>query len=300
MSQADVLVEADADRSVFALSLGELGPGLSFREGELCDDQVDKLVSLGGAWPPILVSVVDWRVIDGAHRVEAARRLGLARIEVELFDGSSAAAFEEFLRRNVAHGLMLTLSERKQATRRVLDAHPDWSDRRVAELCGISPKTVGRLRPDSGSSVAASEVREGRDLRVRPVQRGPVRARVAEALRARPTASLRVIAAEVGVSPETVRQVRLNLDASVHAPLVPSVAAVEPVEWRADPALASSERAEEFLGWFERTVVADGDLSWVASVPLSRVYIVAEAARQRADTWLSFARALEARPAGNR
>jgi hypothetical protein len=46
----------------------------SFRSGALCAEQVDRFVALGGAWPPILVGRADGVVIDGAHRVSAARR----------------------------------------------------------------------------------------------------------------------------------------------------------------------------------------------------------------------------------
>lgn len=307
MSQAEVLVDVVPAGSVVSVPVAGLGACLSFRVGGLCAEQVETLVGLGGAWPPILVGRVDGRVIDGAHRVEAARRLGLVRVEAELFEGSAAEGFVEFVRRNVAHGLTLTLVERKRAAVRVLGEHPGWSDRRVAELCALSPKTVGRLRGEAGCPTAEGphsdgEVREGRDLRVRPVRRGPVRARVVDALRAQPTASLRTIAAGVGVSPETVRLVRLNLaeDAEVVAPVPVEVPVPEPGLWREDAALASVERAEDFLGWFERTAVSDGDLAWVDSVPLSRVYVIAEEARHRSETWQALARALESRPKRNR
>jgi hypothetical protein len=188
-----------------------------------------------------------------------------------------------------------------EAALRVLRDHPIWSDRRVAELCALSPKTVARLRPDAVCPSADRrhlDVREGRDRRLRPVRPGSARARVVEALQDQPDASLRTIAAAAGVSPETVRLVRLNL-----AQGDPAVAADEPepavepetAAWRTDAALASSEQGKQFLAWFERTAVATPDLDWIDAVPLGRIYVVADEARRRSETWLELARALEAR-----
>jgi hypothetical protein len=280
--------------------VANLAVGSSFREGGLCAEQVERLVTLGGVWPPILVRR-DGLVVDGAHRVAAARRLGLARLEAQLFDGGPEEAFIEFVRRNVAHGLLLTLRERKRAAVRVLRTHREWSDRRVAELCGISSKTVARLRLEAGICPTAEspqlDVRVGRDEKVRPVQRGSVRGRVLEALQAQPNGSLRAVAAVAGVSPETVRLLRMNL-ARVPQPTEQEPQREEPaVSWREDVAMTSCDAGEEFLAWFERTQVTETDLARVSAVPLSRVYELADEARRRSAIWHQLGRALESRTA---
>jgi ParB-like chromosome segregation protein Spo0J len=298
MSQIEVL---EPPTVVVRIKVADLKVGPSFREGGLCPEHVERLMTLGGSWPPIVVDS-DGLVIDGAHRVIAARRLRWARLDAVLFEGGSEEAFIEFVRRNVAHGLLLTLRERKRAAVRVLGSHREWSDRRLAEVCGISPKTVGRLRLDVGcptEEVAQLDggSRVGRDDRRRPVQRGSARARVVEALRAQPSGSLRAVAAVAGVSPETVRLVRMNLTQSPQsADTVAEIAAGdESVAWRADAALASCDAGEEFLSWFERTQIADADMARVHAVPLSRIYDLAKEARRRSEGWLHLARALEAR-----
>ena len=284
MSHAEVVEETTA-------AVADLDLRSSYRPGGLCEEQVERLVLLGGVWPPILVDQADGRVIDGAHRVAAARRLGLARLPVEWFDGRPDEAFVEFVRRNVTQGLVLSIAERKQAALRILEDHPIWSDRRVAELCALSPKTVARVRVDVPGRPSADEahldVREGRDHRLRPVQAGSARTRVLAALREQPEGSLRTIAAAAGVSPETVRLVRLNLD-QLDEPEAPA--------WQDDAALASATDGADFAAWFEETAVTDDDLERAPAVPLSRVYLVADEARRRSETWLQFARALEARP----
>jgi hypothetical protein len=314
VSQAEVYFESDLPGPVVALDLAAVVVPQSFRAAGLCADQVDRFVELGGAWPPILVARDDGLLIDGAHRLAAAQRLGMATIHVELFDGTPEDAFIEFIRRNVTHGLTLTLGERKRAAMQVLRAHVNWSDRRIAELCALSPKTVARLRlnvgpcPTDADPQSDDAGRWGRDNRRRPARQGFVRARVVDAIRAQPTASLRAIAAVAGVSPETVRLVRLNMTRAAEspqacqaapAPAVP-VTPLPTAQWRADSALASSSTAEEFLVWFEQTAVSAPDADRADSVPLSRVYVVADEARRRADAWLRFARALESRPGRSR
>lgn len=122
---------------------------------------------------------------------------------------------------------------------------------------------------------------------------------------------MRTIAAVAGVSPETVRIVRLNLTNGSAPPATatdPEAAdegrspddEPESAVWQTDAALASSEQGEQFLAWFERTAVAEPDLAWVAAVPLGRIYVVADEARRRSDTWLELARSLEARSGRSR
>jgi hypothetical protein len=295
---------------VVSVALADIGLSTSFREGGLNYEHVQRLVALAGHWPPVLVNRADGLVIDGAHRVEAARILGLNRMEAWYFDGDPEDALIEFVRRNVHQGLPLTLRERKRAAEHVLAAHPEWSDRRIAELCAISPKTVGRLRgknaerPTGGILQLDARSRIGRDNKWRPVHTASVRARVAEALRDNPGASLRSVARSVGVSPETVRIVRLNMDATSAPEVVVQPAPVgtppttpeKSVSWNQDLALVSSDNGEDFVAWFDRTTLTEGECwRFLDSVPLSRIYEIADEARRRSEVWLQFAKSLDAR-----
>ncbi len=301
---------APPSAEVVSVALAELSVSTSFREGGLNEEHVHRLVALAGHWPPVLVNRPDGLVIDGTHRVEAARILGLDRIEAWYFDGGPDDALIEFVRRNVHQGLPLTLRERKRAAEHVLSAHPEWSDRRIAELCAISPKTVGRLRgkttarPTEGILQLDAWTRIGRDNKWRPVHNGSVRSRVAEALKEHPGASLRSVAKSVGVSPETVRIVRMNMDATCapdvagEPPTMESTAQVpeKPVSWDQDLALVSSDDGEDFVAWFDRTTLTE-DECWrfVDSVPLSRIYEIADEARRRSEVWVQFAKCLDMR-----
>src|SRR5947208_13320120 len=134
------------------LPLDALHVGPSLRVEGLDARHVATLAELAGAWPPIVVRRDDRSVVDGQHRVAAARRLGLATLQVTWFDGTAEHAFVEFVRCNVGHGLPLGLEERRSAASRILRSHPERSDRSVASVCGVSPKTVARLRDEFARS----------------------------------------------------------------------------------------------------------------------------------------------------
>lgn len=158
--------------------------------------------------PAILVHGKTRRVIDGMHRLRAAILRGEETIRVRLFEGSDEAAFVLAVRANVVHGLPLSLADREAAAARILRANPTWSDRVVASIAGISPKTVSAIRRQVAANVRDVQARIGRDGRVRPLNCDEGRRRAGELFAMRPDASLREVARESGVSLGTARDVR--------------------------------------------------------------------------------------------
>ena len=137
--------------------LNGLRPHPQLRLGELDQDHLSVISLSEQDWPPIVVRRADNTIIDGHYRYVAARRLGHRRIACVYFDGGDEAAFLEALRRNRSHGLPLSLQERQRAARRLLESHPDWSHRRIAELCCLAPGTVARIRTAAPPSPAIQE-----------------------------------------------------------------------------------------------------------------------------------------------
>ena len=70
----------------------------------------------------------------------------------------------------------------------------------------------------------------------------------------------------------------------------------KPVSWDQDLALVSSDDGEDFVAWFDRTTLTE-DECWrfVDSVPLSRIYEIADEARRRSEVWVQFAKSLDVR-----
>lgn len=303
------------------------------RTGGLDDTHVAALAELDGRWPPLLVWAENPHVvIDGAHRLAAAKRLGHSSVRVVVFEGSSDEAFVEAVRRNIGHGLPLSVADRTRAGQQILARHPDWSDRRIAEACALSPHTVAKLRSsqpkgrqapplaavapsqtertsgrratvsplESSGRVVEIESRLGRDGRCRPAQPGLVRERVLEALQANPTGSLREIASVAKVSPETVRRIRREFDGGPQATIgvIPRVPPAPLADWSDDPAMSTSPELSALVDWLRRTEPGPDLVTHVAAAPLSRVYELADEARRRASFWSAFATALESRARG--
>jgi hypothetical protein len=70
--------------------------------------------------PPILVHRPSMRVIDGTHRLSAARLRGRDTVEVRFFDGTGAEAFLLAVKANIAHGLPLSRADREAAVHRIM------------------------------------------------------------------------------------------------------------------------------------------------------------------------------------
>src|SRR5713101_731266 len=79
-----------------------VGPGV--RSGGLDEAHVALLMETDGQWPAIVVWGQDCWVLDGAHRLEAARRLGRERVATIRFVGTADEAFVESVHLNIDHG----------------------------------------------------------------------------------------------------------------------------------------------------------------------------------------------------
>jgi ParB-like chromosome segregation protein Spo0J len=161
-----------------------------------------------GRLPPILVHRPTSRIIDGMHRLHAVSLRGDDTIRARLVDCSEERAFILAIELNISHGLPLSLADRGAAAARIVAAHPDWSDRAIGLVAGLSAKTVAGLRDRYPGHSPEVSTRIGRDGRVRPVNGAEGRRRASEVITARPSATLREIAKDAGVSLGTARDVR--------------------------------------------------------------------------------------------
>jgi ParB-like chromosome segregation protein Spo0J len=161
--------------------------------------------------PPILVQRNSLRVIDGTHRLEAAKARGERFIRARVINCADNAAYILAVRANTSHGLPLSRADRAASARRILGWHPDWSDCAIGINTGLSAKTVARIRRESADEIQQFTKRLGRDGKRRPVTALEGRKRAAEYIAARPEASLREVARETDVSLGTVQDVRARM-----------------------------------------------------------------------------------------
>lgn len=292
-------------------------------------EHVHILGKVGATLPPILVERATMRVIDGAHRLHAAIANGEETIEVEFFDGSGRAAYVQAVKANIAHGLPLSLADRRAAAERVIELYPEWSDRAVAAVSGLSDKTVASIRRCSSAGAPQSNMRIGRDGRTRPLNSSVGRWIASELVMERPRASLREIARESGISVATVRDVRERVrrgespiptalengrtsrrsGGSAQRPSAarPQARRINGVGeemdgssllegLRKDPSLRYNETGRALLRLLELRTIRRDELDSVAvRVPPHAVVIVARVARRCAAVWENLATELELR-----
>lgn len=186
--------------------IDSLVPGDSPRLGGVDRTHAELLAESADELPAVLVQRDTLRVIDGRHRLQAARLRGLSQIAVRFVDVTDDEAFLLAVEANLAHGLPLSLADRKAAATRIMRSRPQWSDRAIAKASGLSGKTVGALRRSLQASAGDSRV--GQDGRSRPVDGAVGRRLAGTLLDQHPRSSLREVARAAGVSVATVRDVR--------------------------------------------------------------------------------------------
>ncbi|WP_394617222.1 ParB N-terminal domain-containing protein [Lentzea sp. JNUCC 0626] len=255
--------------------------------------------------PPVVVHRKTMNVVDGLHRWCAAELRGASHIAAVMLDGDDFDAFIFALQANKGHkGLPLTRADLRAAIEHVLSQRPQWADRRIAAVTGVAARTVANARIRLGDR---TEVRVGSDGRKRSRNSARRRALVRELLLDQPHLSLRAVAREVGVSPETVRAVRAGLHDEARLPPpsegkpVPAPRAETPMDnttllhWlHHDPALRASQRGRALL----RLLQLESELraSWTDftdHVPPHCRAGLAAFARQNATSWRSMAELLE-------
>jgi ParB-like chromosome segregation protein Spo0J len=265
--------------------------------GEL-EEHVQALAACTTELPPIVVHRRTMRVIDGMHRLQAARLRGETEIAVHFFDGDDNDVFPLAVQLNIAHGLPLSIADRTHAAARILDSHPHWSDRAIAELAKLAPSTVSAIRRCSTVQGAQSNTRVGRDGRVRPVDGEPGRQLVSELLKTNPDAPLREVAKAAGVAPSTAWRVRSAMRAGK-----PAAAPSQPTprdrtatlrHLKQDPSLRFTESGRTLLRWLSTPAVEL--VNWpkvIADLPRHCGELIADLARQNAAAWQAMADRLD-------
>lgn len=142
----------------------------------------------GCRFPPIILytdGTTTW-MADGHLRYRAYRRLGVIEVAADVRKGSLRDAILHSVGANASHGLRRTNADKRRAVTTLLkDAEwGQWSNRMIAEKCGVSDMLVGtvkdQLQDSCGSPPPAKT--KGRDGKLRKPKS---RAELAKARKAR-------------------------------------------------------------------------------------------------------------------
>lgn len=276
------------------------------------------LASLDVEVPPIIVHRATMRVIDGAHRLGAARLRGDDLIKAAMFEGTEQEAFVLGVKANVTHGLPLSTADRTRAAERIIESYPTWSDRTIAASSGLSARTVGSIRRRlelAGGIWEGSRSRIGRDGRTRPLDNTEGRLKAVSYIQRQPEASLREIAKNAGVSPSTARDVRNRLQRGEDPvpgsrrpadrdndclELKDEPSRLEPTlrsmlqGLKNDPSLRFTESGRGLLRWIFARAIQDNEWKEVVeAVPPHCSFVLANVARRCSQEWLEFAETIE-------
>jgi ParB-like chromosome segregation protein Spo0J len=276
-------------------------------------EHVRRLAESSSTLPPIVVHRPTMQVIDGLHRLRAARSRGAATIAAVFFDGDAKEAFVLAVKLNAMHGLPLTLAERKAAARQIFSLYPQWSDRRIAGVAGVSPKTVSAIRrrvtvdfPHPAARIASNGVVYRSNAHARQV--------AARLFAADPNASVREIAEATGMSVTTAKDVRKRLRhrantasgdledgdghkrmrTAAHPATRPQPDIAEVLDhMRRDPSLRFTESGRAVLRWLEVPFGGVDLKTVVDKIPSHCAPGLAEVARQRSRDWEQLAELLD-------
>lgn len=300
------------DAEVVLIPVDSVSTDQQVRVAGVNEDHVAALSETPDDLPPIVVNRRSMQVVDGAHRLRAARERGAQSIRAVLVDGDDVSTFVLAVRLNAQHGLPLSRRDRAAAVDRLLVSFPHWSDRRVAVIAGVAHTTVATRRRSTGRTHQSTV---GRDGRVRPRDSSPARRRAERMVTERPDASIREIARSVGVSPATVLDVRRRGAGERPAvlPTTPAgrgdgpVAAAHPAadgaaqeavraleSLRSDPSLRYSTTGRMLLRLLSLTLSLRDVTQLLSAVPAHSRATLAQLARRNAEQWSRTAAELEA------
>ncbi|GGN15709.1 hypothetical protein GCM10011609_65420 [Lentzea pudingi] len=260
--------------------------------------------------PPIVVHRSSMRVIDGMHRLQAARIRGDDVISVLFFEGPDVDAFVLAVELNQAHGLPLSRADRRAAAHRMISSRPEWSDRRIAAATGLAAATVRSIRSRSTAQTSQLNARVGKDGRIRPDDGDEGRRKASEFITQNPTASLRTIARAAGISPATVKDVRARLARGEAPEVQPRKAAipgavpsstVETIELltrlKRDPSLRFAEHGRALIRSLDCCPLNTKQLDeLLQAVPPHQRDTLVRLARECASAWQTFADRLTHEP----
>jgi hypothetical protein len=297
-----------------SIPIGLLAPGIQLRAAGTDPAHVRLLADAADSirLPGILVQKNNSRVIDGKHRVEVAKLRGEPAIRAQIIDCTDTEALVIAIQSNTLHGLPLSRTDRMSGAKQVLAAHPDWSDRAVAGVTGLSAKSIAAFRNSLADDAQFSGKRLGRDGKRHPTMPAEGRRRAREYIAAHPGASLRQIAREADVSLGTAHVIKEKALSEAPAPLSPvGPSAVGPSadagghsarlrSWAtisarlaSDPSLRYTESGRTFVRWMNGHCLGESEWQeFVDAIPERWLPEISKIALGMSEEWRQFAEKL--------
>ncbi|PZP97177.1 MAG: hypothetical protein DI587_18535 [Variovorax paradoxus] len=126
------------------------------------DEYADGFLT-GAQFPPVIVYFdgTDRWLADGFHRYFGAKKAGLTQIYENVVPGTRRDAILHSVKANATHGLKRSNADKRKAVETMLadEEWRSWSDRKIAEACGVGHQLVAQVRAslDESSSETTTE-----------------------------------------------------------------------------------------------------------------------------------------------
>ena len=134
-----------------------------------------ELMASGTQLPPVTVfqDEATYWLVDGFHRVLACRRIDCEWVFADIHPGTQRDAILYSVGVNATHGLRRTNADKRKAVLTLLNDEEwsEWSDRKIALVCGVSAPTVSDARKNLTVKLLQSDVADtGKNFTVKVLQ----------------------------------------------------------------------------------------------------------------------------------
>ena len=138
-------------------------PGISGIRHSINKEKVKEYKEIIKIIDPITVMKIDavLYLVDGFHRVRAMVLAGWDEAEAYIERGKSIdEAYVRAIEINTKHGMGLTMDERHKACEQILCKNTEFSNRKIAKICGVGQKFVSEKRYDMEKHKKIDQTRE--------------------------------------------------------------------------------------------------------------------------------------------
>ena len=116
-----------------------------------------------------------FRLAEGFHRFEGASQAGIKSLMFTVLSGTESEYRVHAACSNQGHGLKRSNADKRRSVEVLLKELPDHSDRKIAELAGVSHVFVSELRLQvSSDDTSGTKTRTGKDGKNYPVNQSQV------------------------------------------------------------------------------------------------------------------------------
>lgn len=138
--------------------------------------EYEEMMAEAVEFPPVVI----WHnenaniLVDGYHRVEAAKRAGFVDITYREANALTfAQALFESATYNTSHGLRFNQADKRSAISKLIRASPDSSNTTIAAAMSVSPHTVCSVRESEGLETTRVKGKDGKSYPSKKMKKEP-------------------------------------------------------------------------------------------------------------------------------